>query len=62
MELQYILVSEGVALYFPSPLPKPLQRRYNVYITIRDINPGYFRGALCCMAPLGGRRLVLQTP
>ena len=56
MEVLYRTSVRG-ALYLPSSLFKPLQRRYNVYISNRDINPGYGGAMHCCKAPLWGRRL-----
>ena len=40
---------------------KPLQRRYNAYITNRDINPGYVGVAHFRKAPLWGRRPDLDS-
>ena len=44
-----------------SSLFKPLQRRYTVYFTNRDINPGYVGSVHFCKAPLWGRRLDLVS-
>ena len=64
MEVQCMVPVRG-ALYLPSSLFKPLQRRYTVYISNRDINPGCV-GAMHCgkvkgKAPLWGRRLDLDS-
>ena len=39
VEVQYWVAVRG-ALCLSSPLSKPLQRRYTVYISNRDMNPG----------------------
>ena len=59
MEVQYRASVRG-ALCLSPPLSKPLQRRYTVYITNRDINPGDFGAMHCYKAPLWGRRLDLD--
>ena len=58
MEVQYRVFVRG-ALCLSSSLFKQPQRSYTVYITNRDINPGYVGAMHCCKAPLWGRRLDL---
>ena len=61
MEVQYWVSVRG-ALCLLSPLFKPLQRRYTVHISKRDINPGYVGAMHCCKDPLWGRPLDLDPP
>ena len=60
VEVQYRVSIRG-ALCISSSLFKPLQRRYTVYITNRDINPGCIGAVNGCKAPLWGRRLDLDS-